>query len=312
MQRQARRQDDEEHHEVREECPGGDVESPHRQFLPGRARSVDHTPAPERLLLFDLLRGLPEEQIRADGRAEDGDDRRPSGFAARHVDRQDIMKHLAPVRANVERRADVHEEDEGQPLEHAGEHRVAESDRRECDADAEKNHPYVRGEPGEQLGGIRHAGEVGSDVHGIRAKERERRDEEYRSGKAMAQRICQAASGHHADPGAHHLHRGHQRPGDDRCPQEPAAELRAGDGVRRDTGRIVVRGARDDPGSECVPESPNLAPGGRVAAFAGIARTLAPLALAQIAVRRHRRIGLMFSHVVDAGGDGCLDALVRR
>ena len=49
-----------------------------------------------------------------------------------------------------------------------------------------------------------------------------------------------------SDARRHHLDAHHERRREEHSPQEPEAELRAGLGVGRDAGRIVVRGAGDE------------------------------------------------------------------
>ena len=73
--------------------------------------------------------------------------------------------------------------------------------------------------------------------------------------KLLAHRAGQPLSGDHADARAHHLDGRHQRPGQSRGPQKRGAELGARDRVGRDTRRIVVGRARDDPGPQGVPET---------------------------------------------------------
>ena len=63
-----------------------------------------------------------------------------------------------------------------------------------------------------------------------------------------------AAPGHHPDARTHRLYGDHERPGEERRPEQGGAELRTGDGIRRDARWIVVRGTRDYSRAEALPE----------------------------------------------------------
>jgi hypothetical protein len=54
----------------------------------------------------------------------------------------------------------------------------------------------------------------------------------------------------HAETAAHHLYADHKRKRKQRGPQRAIAESRAGNGVGRNAGRIVIGAARDQPGTQ--------------------------------------------------------------
>jgi len=70
----------------------------------------------------------------------------------------------------------------------------------------------------------------------------------------MAERMGESMTGDHANARAHHLHGCHERPRQKGSPQHGRAELRAGDRVRCDARRIIVRGSGDDAWTESAEE----------------------------------------------------------
>ena len=72
--------------------------------------------------------------------------------------------------------------------------------------DTEHDHPDVRVDPGEQLGGVGHAGEIGADVDGVRDEQRDGGNDEHRARELVPERAGDSLAGHHADARAHRLH----------------------------------------------------------------------------------------------------------
>ena len=225
--------------------------------------------AAERFFLLHFLRRLPEEQIRRDGRAEDGDERCPPPGPTGRRGQKRIMGDGAPMRADLHGRDDVGEEHEREPLEGAGNGGVAEPDRRPANQHGEPHHPEVRAGPRQKLCRVGHSGEIGSDVDGVGDEEREADRCQDGTREFFLQRAHESFSGHHADPGTHELHCRHQRPRDECRPEECRSKARAGDGVRGDAGRIVIGRAGDDTGTECGPESTDGAHGALWSAHCG-------------------------------------------
>jgi hypothetical protein len=91
------------------------------------------------LLLLDFLRALPEEQVRADGRAEHGDDQGERIARQLEARQQRPLHDFPPVDMHREGDADIGEQREGQPLQHVdvavigNEHRPDEAAQREQD-----------------------------------------------------------------------------------------------------------------------------------------------------------------------------------
>ena len=135
VQGRARRQDDEVHDEVRDEHSRHDIRPRAAQLaLEGAARPIAQLVI-QRLVRLDLLRRLPEKEIRTDSRPEDGDEGKEIVLRERDLRKQRPLQHVAPVRLREERRDDVCEEYERQPLEDPEEHRVrAEHEKEQNDA----------------------------------------------------------------------------------------------------------------------------------------------------------------------------------
>jgi hypothetical protein len=208
------------------------------------------------LFFLHFLRRLPEEEIWADRRAKNRDQRGPRAVHMRHMRHEGIVCHDRPRGTDVERSDDVRQEYERQPLQSIGDRRVSQPDRGHRDADAEHHDPDVRAQTREQLGRVGHAGEVGADVDRVGDEQCDGGGKQHRAREPVAERAGDALARHHADAGAHRLHGDHQRPGEERRPEERRPVLRTGYRVGGDARGIVVGGAGDDAGSEAPPECP--------------------------------------------------------
>ncbi len=197
------------------------------------------------LLLLDLLGGLPEEEIGADRRPQQGHQGGPAVLRLRQGRDERVVEDLPPVGMEEQRRDDVGDEDEGQPLEDPGDLLVPQPDRGHHDEQGEDADEVVGIEAGQHLGGVGHAGEVGGDVEAVRGEQAEGDEDQEGAGEAGEQVPGQAAAGDHADARAHHLDGGHQGPGQEGRPQERRAKLGAGDRERGDARRVVIRGTGD-------------------------------------------------------------------
>jgi len=117
-------QDDEVHHEVREEHSRDHVLPGDTQLLVGGALTFLRCELAARNIDFDFLRRLPEKEVRADGRAEDADEHGEERTRPLHVRNERGAQDGAPVRSRQEGRDHVHEQHERQPLEDAGDHAI--------------------------------------------------------------------------------------------------------------------------------------------------------------------------------------------
>jgi hypothetical protein len=209
--------------------------------------------------VLDLLRRLPEEQVRADRRAEHGDDHRRV-FLQRSRGRQEcpgldrFQERLSPRHADRQDDRDVGEHRERQPLEDAHRTLVREQHLR-GDADGAEGEHVERLRPADdQLERFGHRADVGGDVDGVG-------DDQHRH-----QRDGQPARAHLVDVGREpvtrgpadarreHLDADHERRRQQQRPDEGEAELRAGLRVGGDAARVVVGGAGDEAGPEAARE----------------------------------------------------------
>src|SRR5689334_7078270 len=75
---------------------------------------------PALFFLLHLLGGLPEKEVRADGRAEDRHQRRPGLRAVKPRRPNRVREDRGPRRTEDDRGDDVREEEHGQPFQHLG------------------------------------------------------------------------------------------------------------------------------------------------------------------------------------------------
>src|SRR6218665_1666033 len=80
------------------------------------------------MLFLDLLTGLPEEEIGADRRAEDRDERGRIGGVELDIGYHHRPERLAPGDMDDEQHRDIGEEGERRPFEDRGIARIAEPD----------------------------------------------------------------------------------------------------------------------------------------------------------------------------------------
>src|SRR5438445_12422071 len=120
VQGEGRSEDDEIHHQVREECPNSDIQLAGANFIKGRALSLCEAFSSRRLFLFYLLRCLPEEEVRANCGPKNRDQSFPSLLAVGQGRNECVVKSCAPVGMNNKCADDICEENECEPFEHAG------------------------------------------------------------------------------------------------------------------------------------------------------------------------------------------------
>ena len=166
-----RREDDEVHHDVREEHARVHVEPGVGELVRRRAAPLRRRSPAARLLLLDLLRRLPEEEIGRDRRAEDPDERGDVGGVPAERRHHGGRPRLPPVGMREDRRDDVGKEHRGHPFEIFREGRVARVHGDEHDAGAEERHEGKGRGSGEHRRGLRHARQVGGDVEDVGREE---------------------------------------------------------------------------------------------------------------------------------------------
>jgi len=206
-------------------------------------------------LLLYLLRCLPEKQIGADRGAENRDQRGQIVALEGERRRQQRAQHLAPGNLHREHRADISEQGQRQPFQHAHIADIRNEHLQQHGHRAKGHYPQGMRAAGQQLHRVCHRREVSSDIDGVgHDQQRHHRIQQpWRIQPLDVRR--QTFAGHAAYARRHRLYADHQRPGQQQRPQQLETELRAALRVGCDTARIIGSGAGDQSGAE------TLAPG---------------------------------------------------
>ena len=257
VQRGGGGEDDEEHDEVREEHAGHHVGAGAGQLERGRAPPLPQRAATGRAVLLHLLGGLPEEQIRRDGGAQDADQDREVVVGPLDPRQQGGPQHRRPVGASQEGGEDVGEQHQGEPLEGARDLPVRGPEQQGDDEGRVERRPHRGGYPGHHRARRRHPAQVGPDVDDVGHDQERAGRPQHAARVAVADHARQTPAADHPEPRAHELHRGHEREGEQRGPEWRVPEGGARHRVGRDAGGIVVGRPGDEPRAELGEESPH-------------------------------------------------------
>ena len=157
----------------------------------------------------------------------------------------EITRHRHPGHADGKDSADIGEERKSEPAQHRCVAGVAH-EHFEQDGDGSEGRHIKQDRAGDQQPQRRsHGPQIGSDIDCVGNYEQTYQHIEQRRGIMAAHVSGQAAPGHPSDLSADHLHRAHQRVGQQQRPPEAVTELCARLRVGRDSARIVVGSARD-------------------------------------------------------------------
>ena len=118
-------------------------------------------------VLFNFLRGLPEEEVGRDGGAQDADQRRPIVAGPLDTRNQGRPQDGGPVRVREKCRGDVGEQGEGEPFEDPGDEAIAGPEQQADEEQRVDGGPIEGADAGEQRGDVGHAAEIGGDVDDI-------------------------------------------------------------------------------------------------------------------------------------------------
>ena len=205
-------------------------------------------------LLLDFLAGLPEEQVRRDRRAEEGDEDADIGRVEPDRRDQRARQDLDDVGPGEQGSRDVGKQGQGQPLEDLLDEAVAAEDLQPNDPQADRHDEDDRLDRHEQVDRCRDRADVRPRVQDVG-------DDEGDDGRienawvVLAEDARQALSGHQADLGAHvldgRLHRQHR----EGRPERREAVLGAGLSVGPDARGIVVGRPGDEAGAERLAEA---------------------------------------------------------
>src|SRR5207248_2040416 len=112
----------------------------------GRALALLLCRAPHAYLFFDLLAGLPKEEVGRDGRPQYCDEREQILAVERQVRDEGRAQDLAPVGPGEEGCADVREQREREPLEDVRDQTVRTPDLQRDDGDGDGDDQPDRGD----------------------------------------------------------------------------------------------------------------------------------------------------------------------
>ena len=202
------------------------------------------------VLLFHFLPGLPEEQVGADRRPEDRDQRHRVVLVEVEGRDQGVADRFAPRHMTDEHHRDIGKQRQRGPLEDAGVARVAHP---HLEHDA--GQPEQRGEqqhrPGhDQSQNRAHRAEVGAEVDHVGDQQQHHHRTQQPWRVMLAQVLRDALASGRADPGADRLDRGEQRKAKEHRPGHAIAKLRADLAIGADPRGIVVGGAGNQPGAK--------------------------------------------------------------
>ena len=155
-----------------------------------------------------------------------------------------------PVRPRQKCRHDVGEQHHSQPLEDAGDETVRSPDQQAGDQQGKEGCPVIGRNSGYHVHRIGHAAQIRADVEHVRDNQQQAGRPQYPPRILQSDRAPEPASRHHSEPRTHQLHRRHQRERNQGSPQEGISENRARYRVGRDSRRVVVRRARNQPRPE--------------------------------------------------------------
>ena len=241
-----RRQDDEERDRVREDHPDRGVDLDAVEL--GDAASGELAKRAMRLALvhlLDLLRGLPEEQIGADGGAEHGDHHQEIIGIDVRLRPHGRQQRRAPRDLHREGGRDVGEQRQRQEFQDRRIAAIGDEDLQQGRAGGEDQRVLVIEPANDQRQRLRHRGDVGGDVEGVRDDQQSDQRQHQPARRHLHHVGSEALAGDPPDQRAHELDRDHERDGEEDRPQQPVAELRAGLRIGRDAGWIVVGRAGD-------------------------------------------------------------------
>jgi hypothetical protein len=101
-------------------------------------------------------------------------------------------------------------------------------------------------DPRQHFSCIRHSGEVRCDVNRIGREQCQDEDAQQPTWESLLKITSQPLPRHFADSGTHHLNRGHQRPDQERSPEQLGSKLRARNRICGNAGWIIVRSPGDN------------------------------------------------------------------
>ena len=196
-------------------------------------------------LVLHLSPGLPEEEVRVDRRAKDGDhDADVRGVEADRRE-QTAAQDSRGIGMSEHSRHDVGEQRQGEPLENPGDLVIARDDLEHEHGGGDPDDEDRRPDRSKQTDGPRHRTDVGPGRDHVHDQQPDDGPIEQRAGVMTPDRARQATTRDQRDPRAEELHGDHEGQREDREPERRKAERGARLGIGPDATRIVVGRAAD-------------------------------------------------------------------
>ncbi len=242
---------DREHDQHGEDHPGEHVQPAGSQTplrLPGRPVFQSRRIAALEVFCTELLhtlRGLPEEHVRADRRAQHRDDQGPVGGAPFQPSTDEALEDLIPVHVADEQDAHVDEQDQTQPLEDPTDPLERPGDHCHPDSDAGDRRPERGGAGMQQLHALTDRHQVSGKVQRVRDDQRGDQDSDHDARavrEATTDQFAEAVSGGQGHSVADLLSGHHQREAHRHGPQRAGAIGRSGLRIGRDARGVVICG----------------------------------------------------------------------
>lgn len=192
------------------------------------------------LFFFDLVRRLPEEQVRRDRGPENREQHGDVLLVCPPFRCECGVEHFAPGRPDDECDRDIRKQGERGQLDVSRERGVVRSRGEYHDGRGEEDNEQERRNTREHLACVGHSAEIGPDIEHIRCKQR-RTGHVHEWPRIVAfERARQAGSRDETDTGTGQFDGVHQGEREHRRPQCAETEAGARHRVRRDSGRVVI------------------------------------------------------------------------
>ena len=245
-----RRNDDEECNEVRKDHAGVDV-GVHISYRIGIGpTSRGESRLAGLFVLFDHQRRLPVKQVRRNRRSEHAHHRGEPERVEMDSWNRELLQHLEPRRMHDEGRHDVSEERQRQPLKDSRDRCVRHPRLPDEHCDTEEKDERVDGNRNDEPRGGCHAADIRAQIERIGDDDEARQRIHECERQPLAHERGDSLAVDHRNASAHPLNDGHHRRRDQREPEHRISGRRAGDRIRRDSRRIVIRRARYEAGPQ--------------------------------------------------------------
>ena len=204
---------------------------------------------------FGFLRGLPEEQIGADGGAEYRDDHEQLITIEIDARKQRCARDLAPWNLHAECSGDIEQQYQSQKLQITSVAMVGNEHLRNQARDAEQDRERKRGASCDQAKSLAHRCKIGCDIDGIGHEQRCYEQIESRRRQHPCDIIGKPVPRIPANAGTDDLNSRHERQGQEHRPEQREAKLCTCLRISGDAARVVVGGAGHEPRPERPPDS---------------------------------------------------------